>query len=284
MFRFCLFFLTLIVLSGCNYFNNTTNDIELARVNNSVLKLSDIEAGIPKNLSPSDSISFLKEQVNKWVEQTLLLQQAELNLTESELNLNKQISDYRTSLLIYAYEKAFVTQKLDTNVNDNEIAAYYEGNLQNFELKDYVVKVLYVKIDKEAPQINNLRTMMNNTDDPEVRYQIEDYCRQFANNYLLEDQIWLYFEDLLKEIPIKTYNIDAFLRNNQFVELVDDQYIYFLVIKDYRLKDSVSPLELEKDRIKSIILNQRKIELIENMRKELYNDAISTNKIEYYIP
>jgi len=271
-------------LGGCNLLNPEKETIVLAKIGDKSLFLSEIQPSIPENVEGADSAFFVKEQVKKWVEQTLLLQMAELNLSESEKNIEKEIEDYRKSLLIYAYEKAFIAQKLDTLISDNEVANYYEGNLQNFELKDYVVKVLYTKLEKNAPQISYLRTMINNTEEQEVRYQLEDYCRQFATNYMLEDQVWLYFEDLLKEIPIKTYNIDAFLKNNKVVEIEDEQYLYFLVIKDYRLKDSVSPLELEKTRIKSIILNKRKLELTKSMRKDLYQDALNKNLIEYYTP
>lgn len=271
-------------LGGCNLLNSKKENIVLAKIGEKSLYLSEIQPSIPENVEGADSALFVKEQVKKWVEQTLLLQMAELNLPESEKDIEKEIEDYRKSLLIYAYEKAFIAQKLDTLISDNEVANYYEGNLQNFELKDYVVKVLYTKLEKNAPQISYLRTMINNTEEQEVRYQLEDYCRQFATNYMLEDQVWLYFEDLLKEIPIKTYNIDAFLKNNKVVEIEDEQYLYFLVIKDYRLKDSVSPLELEKSRIKSIILNKRKLELTKSMRKDLYQDALNKNLIEYYTP
>ena len=271
-------------LGGCNLLNPEKETIVLAKIGDKSLFLSEIQPSIPENFEGADSALFVKEQVKKWVEQTLLLQMAELNLSESEKNIEKEIEDYRKSLLIYAYEKAFIAQKLDTLISDNEVANYYEGNLQNFELKDYVVKVLYTKLEKNAPQISYLRTMINNTEEQEVRYQLEDYCRQFATNYMLEDQVWLYFQDLLKEIPIKTYNIDAFLKNNKVVEIEDEQYLYFLVIKDYRLKDSVSPLELEKSRIKSIILNKRKLELTKSMRKDLYQDALNKNLIEYYTP
>ena len=271
-------------LGGCNLLNSKKENIVLAKIGEKSLYLSEIQPSIPENVEGADSALFVKEQVKKWVEQTLLLQMAELNLPESEKDIEKEIEDYRKSLLIYAYEKAFIAQKLDTLISDNEVANYYEGNLQNFELKDYVVKVLYTKLEKNAPQISYLRTMINNTEEQEVRYQLEDYCRQFATNYMLEDQVWLYFEDLLKEIPIKTYNIDAFLKNNKVVEIEDEQFLYFLVIKDYRLKDSVSPLELEKSRIKSIILNKRKLELTKSMRKDLYQDALNKNLIEYYTP
>lgn len=270
-----------LLFSGCDALFKP-KEVTLARVGDKQLLLSEVKPFIPKGYATEDSALFVKEHINKWVEQELLLAVAELNLTDEQKNIEQQIDDYRKSLLIYAYEKEFIDQKLDTNINDEEIEAYYKNNLQNFELKDYVVRVLYAKLEKNAPQLAEFRQMMKGALNDNMRYELEDYCRQFASNYMMEDQIWLFFEDLLKEIPIKTYNIDEFLKNNSFVELEDERYIYFLVIKDYRLKNSVSPLELEKQRIKSILLNKRKLELVKQMRKELYQQALANNQLEFY--
>ena len=144
------------------------------------------------------------------------------------------------------------------------------------------MKVLYVKVEKNAPHQKELSKMLTAEEDEELRYSLEDYCRQFATNFMLENETWLYFNDLLKEIPIKTFSIDAFLKKNSYLELEDENFNYFLSIKDFRLKDSVSPFELESNRIKSIILNKRKLDLLSKMRKNLFQDALSNNQIEYF--
>ncbi|MBL7883316.1 MAG: peptidyl-prolyl cis-trans isomerase, partial [Bacteroidia bacterium] len=44
-----------------------------------------------------------------------------------------------------------------------------------------------------------------------------------------------------------------------------------------------SPLSFEKENIKNIILNKRKLKLIEQMQQDVYTDALNNNKIEIYI-
>ena len=51
-------------------------------------------------------------------ETSLLLNKAELNLTDEEKNVEQQIENYRSSLLIYAYEQSYIRQHLDTVVTD----------------------------------------------------------------------------------------------------------------------------------------------------------------------
>lgn len=273
----------MLLLFGCNQlWGEGAQQTPIARVGDKVLYLQEVLPSNTAQLNREDSAKLVREQINKWVEQTLLLQRAELNLTDDSKNIQKQLEDYRRSLLIYAYEKEFVNQKLDTVVSEEEVERYYEANKANFELKDYVVKVLYVKVDNQAPQQQWLEKALATEEGGEQLYEIEDYCRQFAANFMLDGNIWLYFNDILKEIPIETYNIENFLKTNKFVRLQDEEFTYYLRIKDYRLKDSVSPLDLERERIKNIILNKRKLALIETMRKELYQDALAKNQIEYF--
>jgi hypothetical protein len=115
------------------------------------------------------------------------------------------------------------------------------------------------------------------------REQLAGYCHQFAENFYLDDNSWLLFDDLLKEIPIQTYNKELFLQNNRFVEVVDSLHNYFLNIKGFKIRNSLSPLSFEKENIKNIILNKRKLELIMKMKQDVYNDALNNKKIEIYI-
>ena len=82
---------------------------------------------------------------------------------------------------------------------------------------------------------------------------------------------------MLKEIPIKTYDKEQFLQNNRFIEIEDSVSLFLVNIKGFKIKDSLSPLSFEKDNIKNLILNQRKLRLIEEMEKKAYEDALKNN-------
>jgi len=77
---------------------------------------------------------------------------------------------------------------------------------------------------------------------------------------------------LLKQIPIKTYNQEEFLKNHRDLEYQDSAYIYLVRFKDFKIKESISPLSFEKERIRNIILNKRKIDLIKKMREDILNE------------
>ena len=46
-------------------------------------------------------------------------------------------------MIIFQYETELVKQKLGTVVDDKEIEAYYKNHLNDFELKENIVKAVY---------------------------------------------------------------------------------------------------------------------------------------------
>jgi len=180
---------------------------------------------VPFGSSTKDSLELIKKYIDNWVHETLVIQKAESNLSEDKKNVEKQLQDYRNSLITFAYEKELVNQKLDTVVTQNEIEEYYNNNKANFELRDNIIKVIYIKVNKTAPEMKKVKNWYK-SDEPKDKEQLASYCHQFAANFYLDDNSWLFFDDLLKEIPIQTYNKELFLQNNRLVEVSYSLYNY----------------------------------------------------------
>lgn len=255
--------------------------VAIARANNEYLYLDEVKDIVPVGTPAKDSLELITKYIDNWIRESLVTQKAESNLGDEQKNVEKQLRDYRNSLITYTYEKELVKQKLDTVVSDTEIEEYYNNNQADFELKDNIIKVVYVKVDKKAPGLEKLKRMYK-SDAPSERELLASYCHQFASNFYLDDSSWLLFDDLLKEIPIQTYNKELFLQNNRFVEVSDSLNHYFVNIKGFKIRNSLSPLGFEKENIKNIILNKRKLQLINKMIEDVYNDAANNNKIEIY--
>ncbi|MES2285324.1 MAG: peptidyl-prolyl cis-trans isomerase [Bacteroidota bacterium] len=277
------YILGLLLIVSCTSKKDKDGNREvIARANNAFLYKDNIQDIIPVGTSSKDSLERLIKYIDSWVREALVIQKAEDNLTEEQKNVEKQLQDYRNSLITYTYEKELVKQKLDTTIGNQEIEEYYNNNRNNFELKDNIIKVVYVKVNKKAPGINKLQKWYK-SDVPKDKELLAGYCHQFAENFYLDENSWLLFDDLLKEIPIQTYNKELFLQNNRFVEVTDSTNSYFLNIKGFKIRNSLSPLSFERENIKNIILNKRKLQLITKMKEDIYNDAANNKKIEIYI-
>lgn len=263
------------ILNSCSYFSRkseTNQKDAIARVYDKYLFSENLAGIVPPNASENDSILIIKNYVDNWIHQQVVLHKAESNLDEEKKNVEKQLDDYRNSLIRYAYEKALIEQRLDTGVSDKEIEDFYNSNPGNFELKSNILKVIYLKLNKKSPKLNKVRDWYV-SDNPKDRDQLRDYCRQYALNYYLDEDNWLMFDDLLKEIPIKTYDQEQFLHNNRNIEIEDSTTLYLISIKGFKVKNSLSPLSFERNNIRTMIINQRKLKLVAEMEQQAYDDA-----------
>ena len=278
----CLFSLLLL---SCNKNNssNTAGERVIARVYDRYLYAEDLHNIVPKGTSKSDSISIIKSFVQNWINQQTVLKKAEDNLDDESKNVDRKLEEYRNSLITYIYESELVKQKLDTNISDQEIEKYYNDHQNNFQLKNNILQVLYFKLPKTAPKIDKVRVWYKSQQEKD-RKLLEEYCFQFATDYYFNDEEWLLFDELLKKVPINTYDQEQFLRNNRTIEIPDSASLFFINIKGFKIKESMSPLSFERDNIRNLIINARKLDLIREMEKDAYQDAIQQKEIETWLP
>ncbi|NDG53105.1 MAG: hypothetical protein EBY39_08800 [Flavobacteriia bacterium] len=270
-----LLFLVLGLFS-CNFFKQDTDKL-LVTVYGEKLYFSDIQDLISPDLSSEDSLKLIQALCEKWAKEQLLVQKAKINLPLVLQDVQAQVESYEKSLLIYSYQKELLNQKLDTIVNDDEIESYYEKNKQNFILNDAVVRVNYIQLKKEVPYLWKVQRLFKKEDE-ESKLSLEDYCYQFADDYYLDDS-WLSVEDIFKVVP------DSYTSRNLYkgksIEFADDDYYYFLHVKKYISKGSVSPLEMVSNQIHSIIINKRKIDFLKHVEMDLYQNALAKNYVQY---
>ncbi len=252
----------------------------LATVHEKQLFLSDIQSLLVSFNSEQDSLDFVQNWIESWVKEQLMVKQAQNNLTTQLESVQKQIEGYKNSLLIYYYKQALVSQKMDTTVYEYQIEQYYKDHKKEFELKDHIVQMIYVKVEADAPKMSKLKNWYL-SDNENDKLMLEEYCYQFAEEFSLDDTKWVYFSDVLSKIPISTSNPEHYLEHNKFDILTDSTGIFLVRFKKYKIKDSVSPISLERTRIRNIILNKRKLAFLKKVETELYQNALAKGQIKY---
>jgi len=253
----------------------------LARVYDDYLYESDLKGLVPEGANVKDSIAIVRNFVNHWITEKLELNKAHRNLLDEDMQFEKQLEEYRNSLIIYQYESKLVSQTLDTVVSENELEEYFKKNIGNFQLKNNIVKTYYARFRVDDPNILKIRKFFY-SDKPDARDSLEVYIEKYSNLYFLDDETWILFDDLLRFVPIETYNQEAYLQNHRKIELKVDPNVYLVGITDFKIKESVSPLSFEKEKIRQIILNKRKLEIINRMRKEIFQAAQQHSDFEIY--
>jgi hypothetical protein len=272
---------TAAFLSSCVDENTASNKIILAKVNDVELSRSEVLHNLPDNLSPNDSTAFVKTYIDQWVQEQVVYQKALEVLPEESKDVDMQLEKYRRSLLIFTYEQLYIQDRLDTVVSIAEIEEFYNNNLEDFVLRDYIVKVVYAKYTDVTPDLDKVKSWYKlKMEDDWINLQ--SHANLYGVKFYNDTTHWIFFDDVLKEIPLTDINKGSFIRNKKSITFEEEGKVYFLNIIDSRLQDDVSPLEFEKDKIKGILLNIRMNELRKKLKTELYNDAQKAQIINIY--
>ncbi len=268
-----------VLAVSCTISKKPKNDPPIARAYEKYLYSSQLQEIIPKEISPQDSQVVAKDHIDKWIRNQLLLFQAEQQLSPEEKNVERQIEDYRTSLLIYKYEQDYLNQKLDTNIVDQDIEKYYNENSSNFILNNNLIKGLFIQVPRTAPDVYKVR-MWYTSQNPDHIKELEKYCYKNATRYDYFEEEWEFFTKILKELPEMYTRPENILQYRKSYETKDSTYYYFLKISDFRLEGSVAPLEFIRKDIRNILINKKKIQLIQELESEIYNDALNRGNFE----
>lgn len=271
----------LLTLTGCKDYWQHSDRMVVAECYGVRLYADELQEMLPSDMGKMDSLAWMNAFVNSWIHRQILIHQAEINLPEEQLDFSRQLEDYRNSLVIYAYETQMLEQYLDTVVKEEEIEAYYEENKENFQLRSTMVRVVYVILDEDCKQMKEFKKLMSDRDTLDLSH-LDALVESDAVMGFLDVDTWVRLEDLLTKIPIEIYNSESFLKKNQFVSFEKDNLIYMVRFEDYLLEKSVSPIELEEEGIKNVLLLKRKKELLSHLNDELYEKAKKEKVFEIY--
>ncbi len=272
----------LLLINGCGKYKGEANRIPVAKIGDKILYYDQIPKLVQQGTSIADSTAIIRNYINKWVKKEVVYLKAEENLSdEYKAEINRQLEETKANLMIYHYHQQMMVQKMDTVVSDNEIYTYFSNNESSFILTNNIVKALFIKVPAEAPNLDKVRSWIRSSSNADLN-QLESYCYQFAVKYDDSDEEWIAFNVLQRELPGYIDNQENFLRRTEYYETSDNNFVYFVHLRDYRLRNALSPIEYVKDEIKSIILNNRRIEYLEKLEGGIYNEAVKSGLFKIY--
>ena len=133
--------ITASLLQSCDYFKTAQTENAIARVNDVYLYQADLKKALPENLSIEDSTIFANNFINQWATQQLLVQGAEVNLSDKKLEkFDRLVTQYKNDLYSKAYLEALVAKNLDTAVSVESASTYYDSNKEAFKLNEDLIK------------------------------------------------------------------------------------------------------------------------------------------------
>ncbi len=258
----------------------TTN---VARINDTYLSKADISTVLPKNLSPEDSVIFVKNYMDKWAIKQLLLEKARKNLPEEQQQeFNVMVNNYRQELYTEAYKDMIIEHQMDTVVTPEQYDSYFQENKQKYKLDRDIVKLRYIRLPKDYKEVDKIKKMLKRFDQEDKENL--DIHTSLSDFYYLNDSLWLEAKNMTSILHAPELSSDDknYLKKGNFLEYNDSISLYLIFIKDVRLRDEEAPESFLKPRIKRIILNKRKLEFEKKLEKRILDDALENNKFETY--
>ena len=250
----------------------------LVELNGRFLYYDEIQSVLPLSLSASDSVSFVEQYKLNWMKELLLMDKATRNIPNNA-EIDRLVENYRKSLILHTYQQELINQNLANEVTEEEMLAYFEEHQTLFKAERPLLKGLFIKVPLSAPQLTQLRRWYKDTARVAVE-NLEKYGLQHAVKYEYFYDKWVSIAEILDWVPYDEEELTDYLTKRQYLELKDTTFYYFLNVTDYRPVGAQEPFEFAQSQVKDILLNMRRMDYIEQVKNELYEEALEENKIK----
>jgi hypothetical protein len=273
---------SLLLLLSCGKENNKNKTDAIARVNNEFLYQSDLENLVPAGTPKKDSIAIVKDFINRWATQQLLMNNANKNINKSkQMELDGLINQYKMDLYSKAYLEQLVITKIDTVITNEEIEKYYDTNKNNFKANSPLVKLRYINLVKGNNKLAIISAKFSSFKSKDKK-DLKNLAIQFKD-YAFNDSIWVDIDQVYERLPfVNQENIAKFIDVGISYQYADSTSVWLVKVRDMVQKNEVVPLSYISPTIKQIILNKRKTDLINKIQTEITNDAIKDNDFEIF--
>ncbi|MDX9789379.1 MAG: hypothetical protein RBT61_00970 [Candidatus Kapabacteria bacterium] len=270
----------LLLVVSCRYFTQEIEPEAIARVNDFYLYKEEVSSLVPEGTEPQDSITIVRNYIDRWATQKLLINAALVNLSpEKQKEYDKLVEQYKIDLYTKGYLEDIVKRSIDTVVTNNEIADFYRTNKENFKTNNTLVRLRYIQLPIDHPNFDLIRSKFFDTKPVDKDFW-STYQLQFKNS-ALNDSVWVEMNQVYRRLPFITpENKTEYLVSGKSAQVQDSLDIYLLKISGVIDNNQTAPFEYVKSTIKEVIVNRRKLEVIKKFEKEITEDAFKNKKYE----
>ena len=277
---FCIITAFVFLAFGCTEAVDHKGKTPLVQVGDNYLYMEDVMAVTPPGISEKDSADMADRYIKNWIDDMLLYAKAEGNIPD-DAGINELVNSYRRELITHTYIEQIVSQEVENLIPDSEVEEYYNENKDAFLAVEPYIKGLYIKVPKTASGISQVRQWYKDGSERSVD-KIEKYGLRNAVDYEYFYDRWRSVNDFFLRLPTDADKEKNNIGKNKNIELSDSAFYYFLHIEDYLGKGEILPLEYAGKDIREIIMNNKRVEFITKMKKDLYDEACDNNDIKYF--
>lgn len=265
-------------LTSCSFLHD---DQVVARAEGKKLYKSEVVKYIPHGIPAEDSIALADQYIKAWAAELIMNAMADKQLTKKEKDVSSELEDYKSSLLKYRYEQKYIADRLDTAVTDNQIEEHYKSNPNLYVLSVPIVKARYMRLPKASSMKDDLVKLLPGKKDGDLAL-LDSLSRTYADKYVDYGDEWMDIVALSREYGMD-YGTLIGAMDGPVIDIVDEQGTdHIAYITDYMRRGSVAPIEYCRDKIREMIVSQRKYALSRALEQDLLDDALKKGNFVVY--
>lgn len=260
---------------------STLFDKKICKVGDKVLYEKDLNTIVRLFYSEFSEEEAKNLAIEQWANQQRIKLEIESTSPDIFLANTLQTENELMNLNLFELENKFIQNHLDTVITESEIQDYYNKHRENYKSQSYIVRALYIKIPDTMGATLGIDDyyLLNNDKD---REEIKKYANLYATNFYFEEKRWIFFDDLVREIPIAQKEKNELIINRGKAKYIANGETHYINILDYRTKSISSPLEAERNVIRRHVITRKINKLRENAKETILQNVKEKYPITYY--
>lgn len=270
----------LLALAACGDGDRSAKEEIIARYKNQLLLREEIDYHLPDGMFGEDSVRFSETYTEDWLTSQAVAEEAGTVISNLDQRIEFKLKNFKTQLVNHEFTEYLINRELNARVSEEEIRNYYEKNPDKFRSKANYFSFFHIKVDNTNEYYKINAPIRSN--DPAKIDELATWAKDNALEYRLDSA---FTTDAEIERIAKGFYYGNIKRSRigvvfPYSSTEDGQvfYNYFKLLNVIKPGEML-PLELCKDRIRDIILNQRKTTLIDRREKELIQKARNDKKV-----
>lgn len=274
-----LLFLSILCSCGGKSYDTSTL---AAVVGDSELTLEEVRSNVPSGLSEADSLKFVDQYVNNWIEEQVISQEAESIIPDIE-EIDRMVDAYRRQLVILRYRQLMESGDFIKKPDKAQVEEYFNNHIENFKASRPLVKGLYIKVPEQAKEIKEIKRLYKSREAEDL--DSLERLTVSATSYDYFYDRWVDWGQIETKIPLSELDSepDRFPLNNDNLELLNDGYWYLLIISDRVKTGETLPLEYAYDIIVDALERENAITGSRDLRQSLTQKALDEGKAKIFL-
>lgn len=274
----------LFCLMGCNRSgpqgSGAQNDL-IAEYDGHNLYRQELDAYNPAKDSSADSAFYAQKYIDNWLMQQAISERARAVIKDlpNRTQLRKEV--FERQLLNHEFTEWLISNELDVRITEDEARNYYTTNKGTFVSKsNYYV---YFHVSTEESGQNQVLAWMKSKDPDKIEEMLQ-WAGENASAYSLDSS---YVTDLeIKRIAKGSKTNLSKARIGRAFKFYHKEggtgYYHFFKMLNIVRPGQALPYKICRDKIMTILLNERKKELVESTEFQLYEQAKASPKFSVY--